>query len=75
MDYQKLKTLISENIFIDIEHSNAYMLRVNYKPGDDNCWLVFAPENYKTEEEFAAAIKTKVAQKLLQPQNPPPPPV
>lgn len=61
MDFNKVKEFVdNKNIVLDIEHANEHELRVNYKPGDDNCWIEFTPEKYNSEEELAAVINTGV---------------
>jgi hypothetical protein len=64
MDFNKLKSLVDKNIFLDIKNADANELRVNYRPGDDNCWFEVVPEKYKNEEKLATAINTEVEKKL-----------
>jgi len=64
MDFNELQSLVDKGIFIDVNGVNEHEVRVNYKPGDDNCWLEFTPEHYKNEEELAAVINVEVERKL-----------
>lgn len=65
MDFNKVKELVdNKDIVLDIEGADEHELRVNYKPGDDSCWIEFTPEKYSSEEELIAAINTEVERKL-----------
>lgn len=64
MNFNRLRDLVDKDIVFDIEHADEHELRVNYRPGDDNCWIEFMPEKYKSEEELAAVINTEVERKL-----------
>jgi len=65
MDFNKVKTLVdNKNVVLDIEHADEHELRVNFKPKDDNCWIEFTPELYKSEEELVAVINTDIERKL-----------
>ncbi len=61
MNFKKVKELVdNKNIVLDIDHADEHELRVNYKPGDYNCWIDFTPEKYKSEGDLATVINTEV---------------
>lgn len=64
MDFKKVRALVDQSIALDIEGADEHELRVNYKPGDDNCWFSVTPEKYQDEAELAAVINTETDRKL-----------
>ncbi|HZE87289.1 MAG TPA: hypothetical protein VE090_03730 [Methylomirabilota bacterium] len=63
MDFDMLKKFVSKDVVVDTEHANPHELRVNYKPGDESCWLIFVPQNYRDEVELAAVIRIEIEKK------------
>ena len=71
MNFKKVRELVDATVFLDIKHADDQELRVNYLPGDDDCWFEIMPEKYKREEDLAAIINAKAQLKLQSRSNSP----
>ena len=60
MDFKKVESLVNRKVMFDLKQANEHLLRVNYKPGDESCWLTFVIDGYTDEKELAAVIKIEI---------------
>ena len=64
MNFKKLRELVDSNIYLDLDGASDKLLRVNYDPGDDECWFDIIPSKFEDERALAAIINAKSQIKL-----------